>query len=155
MKKLILILVAAFIGATLQAQPPDVPADKGAKFGDAFTVATTVDANELATTLGDKDSAAVQVRGVVNAVCTKEGCWLKLAARDGNKMVKMKNHAFLVPVAINGKEVVVDAVAFKKVTSVKELRHYAEDAGKSKEEIAKITEPKSEIILQAKGIEVL
>jgi len=156
MKKLLLILLAAFVGASLQAQPPDVPAEKGSKFGEEFTVATTtVDANALTETLAGKDSALVQVRGVVNAVCTKEGCWMKLAAKDGSKMVKMKDHAFLVPVAINGKEVVVNAVAFKKTTSVKELRHYAEDAGKTKAEIEKITEPKHEIVLQAKGIEVL
>jgi hypothetical protein len=42
-----------------------------------------------------------------------------------------------------------------KVTPVKELQHYAEDAGKSKEEIAKITEPKKEIVMNAKGILVL
>ena len=35
------------------------------------------------------------------------------------------------------------------------LKHYAEDAGKSKEEIATIKEPKKEIVLQAKGILVL
>ena len=35
------------------------------------------------------------------------------------------------------------------------LKHYAEDAGKSKEEIAAITEPKKEITMQAKGILVL
>jgi hypothetical protein len=34
-------------------------------------------------------------------------------------------------------------------------KHYAEDAGKSKEEIEAIKEPKKEIVLQAKGILVL
>ena len=42
-----------------------------------------------------------------------------------------------------------------KETSVKQLKHYAEDAGKSKEEIAKITEPKKEVIFVAKGVLVL
>ena len=67
----------------------------------------------------------------------------------------MKDHAFLVPVDMNGKEIVVDGTASMKVTSVKELQHYAEDAGKTKEEIAAITEPKKEIIVNAKGILVL
>ena len=43
----------------------------------------------------------------------------------------------------------------KQETSVKELRHYAEDAGKSKEEIAKITKPKVEIRVLANGIKVI
>jgi len=35
------------------------------------------------------------------------------------------------------------------------LRHFAEDAGKTKNEIAEITEPKKEIVFQATGIKVL
>ena len=42
--------------------------------------------------------------------------------------------------------------AFVKETSVEELKHYAEDAGKSKEEIAKITEPKLEMSFEASGV---
>ena len=45
--------------------------------------------------------------------------------------------------------------AEEKITTVEQLRHYAEDAGKSKEEIAKITEGKREITVNAKGILVL
>jgi hypothetical protein len=37
-------------------------------------------------------------------------------------------------------------------TTVAQLRHYAEDAGKSKEEIAKITEPKIELTFMADGV---
>ena len=42
--------------------------------------------------------------------------------------------------------------AFVKETSVKELQHYAEDAGKTKEEIAKIIAPKKEFAFEAKGV---
>jgi cyanophycinase-like exopeptidase len=70
-------------------------------------------------------------------------------------MVKMKDHKFTVPVILNGKTIVIDGMAEEKLTSVEQLRHFAEDAGKSKAEIAKITEPKKEILVQAKGILVL
>ncbi|HCL05371.1 MAG TPA: hypothetical protein DHW64_05150 [Chitinophagaceae bacterium] len=70
-------------------------------------------------------------------------------------MVKMKDHKFAVPVILNGKKIVIDGVATQTTTSVKQLKHFAEDAGKSKEEIAKITEPKKEIVIQAAGILVL
>ena len=52
-------------------------------------------------------------------------------------------------------DVVLDGEAQLKETSVKQLQHYAKDAGKSKEEIAKITEPKKEVIFVAKGVLVL
>ncbi|MEL6969642.1 MAG: DUF4920 domain-containing protein, partial [Bacteroidota bacterium] len=45
--------------------------------------------------------------------------------------------------------------AFYQTTSVDDLRHYAEDAGKSEEEIAAITEPKRELAFLADGVILL
>jgi hypothetical protein len=73
----------------------------------------------------------------------------------GPMMIKMKDHAFLVPLIMNGKTIVAQGLATFKETSVDMLKHYAEDAGKTKEEIAKITEPKKEISMLANGILVL
>jgi hypothetical protein len=56
---------------------------------------------------------------------------------------------------MNGKTIVAQGLATFKETSVDMLKHYAEDAGKTKEEIAKITEPKKEISMLANGILVL
>jgi hypothetical protein len=67
----------------------------------------------------------------------------------------MKDHSFFVPVSMQGKTIVVDGTATLKETSVDMLKHYAEDAGKSKAEIDAITQPKKEITVQAKGILVL
>jgi hypothetical protein len=69
--------------------------------------------------------------------------------------VKMKDYAFFVPLEMIGKTVVIDGEAKKIETSVAELKHYAEDAKKSKEEIEAITEPKKEIRLTANGILVV
>jgi hypothetical protein len=74
---------------------------------------------------------------------------------DGAMMIKMKDHKFLVPLSMNGKTIVVDGTATLKETSVDMLKHYAEDAGKTKAEIDAITQPKKEITMQAKGILVL
>jgi uncharacterized protein (UPF0335 family) len=60
-----------------------------------------------------------------------------------------------MPKDIVGKTVVLEGISKKEVTSVDELKHYAEDAKKSKEEIAKITEPKKEIKFEAKGVLVM
>ena len=67
----------------------------------------------------------------------------------------MKDHKFMVPLSRNGKTIVADGIATLKETSVEMLRHYAEDAGKSKQESEAIKEPKKEITMQAKGILVL
>ena len=61
----------------------------------------------------------------------------------------------MVPLALVGKTVVVEGSAEKKVTSVKELKHFAEDAKKPQSEIDAITKPKEEVRMQATGIKVV
>lgn len=155
MQKILACISALFLGLSLMAQPPDVPAEKGMNFGEKITETGTVKATELDVFLAGKDKADVKVEGKVTEVCKAEGCWLRMETASGTMLVKMKDHKFLVPLALNGKKVIADGTATLKETSVEMLRHYAEDAGKSKEEIAKITEPKKEMVLQAKGILVL
>jgi hypothetical protein len=70
-------------------------------------------------------------------------------------MVKMKDYGFFVPLAAKGKTVVIEGQVSMKTTSVKELRHYAEDAKKSQAEIDAITQPKKEVNILAKGIVVI
>lgn len=99
------------------------------------------------------DSIQVKFASKINDVCSKKGCWMKLELADGTEtMVRFKDYAFFMPLDSQGREVVVDGVAFVKETPVSDLKHYAEDAGKSKEEIAKITEPKVEFAFEAKGV---
>jgi hypothetical protein len=47
---------------------------------------------------------------------------------------------------------VLKGKAFQKTIPVAQLQHYAEDAGKSKEEIAKITQPQSTLQFEADGV---
>ena len=155
MKKLLVLIPVVLIAFIVTAQPPKGPAKKGMVFGATTTADGAVAANELNTVMADKAIADVKVKGKVVEVCKAEGCWLRMETATGPMLIKMKDHAFMVPLAMNGKTIVADGTATFKETSVEMLKHYAEDAGKSKEEIAAIKEPKKEIILQAKGILVL
>ena len=69
--------------------------------------------------------------------------------------VTFKDYAFFMPKDLTGKKVVLDGFAFVETTSVEDLRHYADDAGKPKEEIDAITEPKKEVSFEAAGVLVL
>ena len=73
---------------------------------------------------------------------------------DGTAMkVRFRDYGFFVPKhGLEGKEVVMQGRAKKEVTDVDMLRHYAEDAGKSKEEIAEITEPEMSWTFEADGV---
>uniref|UniRef100_UPI0035622737 DUF4920 domain-containing protein n=1 Tax=Seonamhaeicola sp. TaxID=1912245 RepID=UPI0035622737 len=86
-------------------------------------------------------------------VCKAKGCWMTLDLGDGNEaMVKFKDYGFFVPKDIAGKDVVVNGKAYVKEVPVDELQHYAEDAGKSAEEIAAITKPKKTFSFEADGV---
>ena len=70
---------------------------------------------------------------------------------DQEAMVRFKDYGFFMPLNAEG-EVIVNGKAFVSETSVEELRHYAEDAGKSAEEIAAITAPKRTYSFEADGV---
>ncbi len=127
-------------------------------FGATITPDNAITYDELIPKMATTDSLAVKVTGKVSEVCQKKGCWMTLVSdQPGNPdmRVTFKNYAFFMPKDLAGKRVVVDGYAFVDVTPVDILRHYAEDAGKSKEEIAKITEPKREVAYEAAGVLIL
>ena len=99
------------------------------------------------------DSIDYKLRATVNEVCQVKGCWMTLNLSDGNEiMVKFKDYGFFVPKDIAGKEVIVQGKAFVNEVPVDELRHYAEDARKSEEEIEQIISPKKTYSFVADGV---
>ena len=157
MKILVSITVLFFIATFADAQPPSVPADKGTVFGAKTNSENAISVEQLSSIMQSRSGqkTEVKLKGTVTEVCEAEGCWIKIKSVNGNMMVRMKDHSFYVPLALNQKEVVVEGIAEEKETSVAQLKHYAEDANKSKEEIDAIKEPKREIVIQARGILVL
>lgn len=98
----------------------------------------------------------VAIKGKVTDVCEKKGCWLTIQTEDNSQFfVKMKDYAFFVPTALKGKNVVLEGNAERKVISVDEQKHYAEDAKKPQSEIEAITKPKEEVRFVANGIKVV
>lgn len=157
MKTLLSIVALFLVVSFANAQPPSVPADKGAHFGAKTTADDAITVEQLSSIMQSRQGkkTEIKLKGTVTEVCEAMGCWIKIKSQDGNMMVKMKDESFFVPLALVGKEVVINGIAEEKVTSVEQLKHYAEDANKSKEEIDAIKEPKKEIIVQAKGVLVL
>jgi hypothetical protein len=155
MKKILTIVLVA-CSVAVYAQPNSKQAAKGIKYGKATTAVGAIEVNALEEKLEDAASYKGKVKGTVNAVCEKKGCWMKLEQTDGSGiMIRFKDYKFFMPLNIVGKDVVLEGEAKKTVTSVETLKHYAEDAGKSKEEIEKITEPKTEIEFIATGVLVV
>ena len=115
--------------------------------------AETVSALEGRGELGD--TIQVKIEGTINATCAMKGCWMTLDGEEGDVRVTFKDYGFFVPTdGQEGKTAVIEGLAVKTVTDVATLKHYAQDAGKSAEEIAAITEPREEIALIATGVAI-
>jgi hypothetical protein len=152
--KHILLALAVLVSVSASAQIK--PAAKGVTYGAKTSKKGAVDVVALTQQLESASSFTGKVKGKITSVCEKKGCWMKLKQENGEDIrITFKDYSFFMPQNIVGKEVVLDGVAKMTVTSVADLQHYAEDAGKSKEEIAKITQPKKEIEFTAKGVLVL
>lgn len=125
-------------------------------FGDTFNKSNVISVDDLSdiyTGLKVGDTVEVKFTSNVNSVCKKKGCWMKLdLSEDQETMVRFKDYSFFVPKNSEGRDVIVNGIAFLDQTSVEDLRHYAEDEGKSLEEIEAIVEPKINYSFTATGV---
>lgn len=157
MKKIISVLVVILFAFMSNSQPPAGDAKPGDSYGEKITTDNAIPINEAVAKLNEgTETLNTKIKARIVDVCPKKGCWLKLQLNDKETaMVKMKDYGFFLPLAAKGKTVVIDGELKKKTISVVELKHYAEDAKKSKEEIDAITKPENEVRVTAKGIVIV
>ena len=155
MKRIFFLLSGCFISFAALAQDTE-SAKPGVVYGVVTEKGITpISVNDLEKKIGDAKYEG-QVKGKVVEVCKAMGCWAKIERADGSTvMIKVKDHEFAMPLDIVGKTVVAEGTAEVKQTSVSMLKHYAEDAGKSKEEVEKIKEAKKEVLINVKGVKVV
>lgn len=147
-------LVVLSLSATAQDKEK-VPVAKGVIYGQVSDENSSIAVDDLNNKLSG-NAFNGQIKGKVAEVCKAEGCWIRLQKADGTTMlVRLKDHAFFMPENIVGKMVLVEGSATVKETSEEMRKHYAEDAGKSKEEIAKIKGSEKSVEFAAKGVKVL
>ena len=148
MKKIIAITVFSIISMVGFAQDQKM-------FGDyKVDAAKAKDAGTVLDVLKDKKQVEdVTIAGTVKGVCQAKGCWMTIELPNGKDMtVKFKDYAFFMPMDCAGKNIVAHGKTFTKITSVAELKHLADDAGKSKKEIKKIKKPQQEVRFEADGV---
>lgn len=158
----ILIVLLLFVGSCKAQKVNEFESNKTdvSKAYDVFGKKITSNGSILSDNMFSKyatmevaDTVQIKFTGTVTDVCKSKGCWMKLQLKDGYEaMVRFKDYAFFMPKDINGKEVVVNGLAFVEEMDVETQRHYAKDGGKSEKDIAKITEPKKTYGFEADGV---
>jgi len=121
-------------------------------YGDVVKEAGVVTPAILLQKVESSGTFTGKVSGQINEVCTNKGCWFAMALPNGSSMrVTFKDYGFFIPTNSQGFPITIEGVATLTETDVETLRHYAEDQGKSKEEVETITAPKKEITFEASG----
>lgn len=95
--------------------------------------------------------AAALVQAEVTTVCQTKGCWMGFSSEAGDVRVTFKDYGFFVPFSIVGKTVLAEGQLQKVALSLKDSKHYVEDAGGDPDTI---TEPMVEYNMLATGVKV-
>lgn len=151
-----LIIITIVCGAALFAQA-QIAEFKGAganSFGAQINEDGAKELSAVVPMVEEGDTLSVALAGTIHEVCQAKGCWMTLEDEEGDNSVfiKFKDYAFFVPLEAGGKKAVISGKLYASITPVAELRHYAEDKGATKEEIAAITEPTKELKMMADGV---
>ena len=95
----------------------------------------------------------IKIEGEILSSCPMKGCWMKIKSEEDTILVRFKDYGFFVPKdGIAGDQTIINGKLSIDTLSVALLRHYAEDAGKSLEEINKITESEVSMTFLADGV---
>ena len=101
----------------------------------------------------DFTDSKVRMKGEIISTCPMKGCWMNINVANDTILVRFKDYGFFVPkTGVEGSIAIVNGYLSIDTLSVAQLRHYAEDARKNKNEIMKITDPKITLSFLADGV---
>ena len=94
-----------------------------------------------------------KIEGTILSSCPKKGCWMQVKLDSDTIQVTFKDYGFFVPkTGLENKKTILEGYPKQDTISIKMLKHFAEDAGKSQKEIDKITKPEYKISFIADGV---
>jgi hypothetical protein len=118
-------------------------------------------ASEVVARAADLDGETVAVEGQVSSVCQNKGCWLTIA-NDAGETFRVSvpkddagEYLYTFPTDIASAQGRFVGTLSVTEESVEMLRHLAEDAGQSADEIAAIDAPKRTLALTPAGAEII
>ena len=126
--------------------------EKYGTYGESFEKSEIIN-YELSKDTFMNSVSKVKLEGEILSSCPMKGCWMRISVEQDTILVRFKDYGFFVPKSgIEGKNTIINGNLSIDTLSVAQLRHYAEDAGKSKREISLITKPEFTISFLADGV---
>ena len=122
-------------------------------YGQSFDAAEINDYKNEKESLLSNSKDKIKIEGEILSTCPMKGCWMRMSVEQDTILVRFKDYGFFVPKSgVEGKSAIVNGNISVDTLSVAQLKHYAEDAGKSKKEISFITQPEITISFLAEGV---
>ncbi len=122
-------------------------------YGQSFDIAGINNYKVEKESLLNSPQDDTKLEGQILSTCPMKGCWMKMSVEQDTILVRFKDYGFFVPKSgAEGKSAIINGKLSVDTLSVAQLRHYAEDAGKSKEEVSKIVKPEITISFLADGV---
>ena len=122
-------------------------------YGQSFDIAGINNYKVEKESLLNNPQDDTKLEGQILSTCPMKGCWMKMSVERDTILVRFKDYGFFVPKSgVEGKSAIINGKLSVDTLSVAQLRHYAEDAGKSNEEVSKIINPEITISFLADGV---
>ena len=122
-------------------------------YGDNFSSINVEDFTFIKSDFPEKIEMPIKIKGEILSTCPKKGCWMRVRAEEDTILVRFKDYGFFVPKqGVEGKEVIINGDLSIDTLTVSQLRHYAEDAGKTLREINNINDPEITLSFLATGV---
>ena len=122
-------------------------------YGQSFDTAVINNYKAEKESLLNNPQDDTKLEGQILSTCPMKGCWMKISVERDTILVRFKDYGFFVPKSgAEDKSAIINGKLSVDTLSVAQLRHYAEDAGKSKDEVSKIVKPEITISFLADGV---
>jgi hypothetical protein len=128
---------------------PQGPATGTGHFGAPFSASGDPTPLGQVLAAAQPPEGAVLIKGQVEAVCEKKGCWM--VVKDGNESARvlMKDHSFAVPMDCRGKDVTIEGTLATRTFNEEQVKHLEKDGGGNPDSVSG---ERTEHVLTASGV---
>lgn len=124
-------------------------------FGGSFELVGMEPQNLESAIASNSYNKNIRLTGNITKSCAKKGCWMILENEMNSVRVTFKDYGFFVPLGFQNKNVLLEGILKEEVVSEADRKHFAEDEGKSKEEIEAIKGDEKQYTFVASSVLVI
>ncbi|TSD64784.1 DUF4920 domain-containing protein [Inquilinus sp. KBS0705] len=130
------------------------PLPHGMVFGNKPNNIGPVPSSKIEDFMGKKIRVSTAIIGKITKVTKEQGGWFEMDAGRGRTIsAHFKNYNIHLPVAIEGRTVIIEGVADRKLTA-DDLQHFAGDTVTHTKQHRQKVDPKRRIIFEVRGLMV-